>query len=244
MYVYLSFQSLCELIGDLTVNHQPLERQLGAIIGSRNSESDGASFLASFSQILTLIAIIDPCLVNGQLPIYISPLRALKTSPFSVTDKQRDLLPGFQAPFTVTDRQTIFRLPYCVTDRQTYYHFQRYCGADWFFILFLAANLCIRGCSLFVQHYCAIFFSFEAPLLFPAILSFDSHNIPMKSWLVFFCFARWRVWYCRPSSTHDFFCFNLEQNKGKSIKRPCTVTASYCLANIFYCFLARSTNFA
>ena len=57
----------------------------------------------------------------------------------------------------------------------------------------------------------------------------------------------WYWHYCRPfllSSIHDFFISTLITTKENQSSAWLPVTASYCLANIFYCFQARFSEFA
>ena len=94
------------------------------------------------------------------------------------------------------------------------------------------------GCSLLS---CSILLRYVhcfrlATLFLPVILSLIPAAFAMKYWRVFICFARWLVWFCRPfplPSIHDF-CFDLEQNKRKSIMRPRLVASSNLKLFVFW----------
>ena len=99
------------------------------------------------------------------------------------------------------------------------------CSTLWRHIAIICASILFR--SIF-------FFCFPRYLLLSLLRSpFVSRGGP------FVVLARFLL-----SSNLEFFCCNPEQNKRKSLKLPCPVRASYCLANVFYCFQARSSEFA
>ena len=108
--------------------------------------------------------------------------------------------------------------------------------------------ICIMGCSLLscstLRH---------IAIISAALLSCS---------ITFFCFPRYLLWsiaqslfvsrggfFVTParfllSLNLESFCFNPEKNKRKSLMLACAVPASYCLANVIFCFQAKSSEFA
>ena len=122
-------------------------------------------------------------------PISISPLCTPKrTSPYSMSDKQRSFLPGLQSPSTVTDRQ----MPTAISlDRQTDSHYSQApsCGTGWvsILVLFLAANSFAFWVVLF-------YLSFSSAFGFPPSCLLIPEAFAMTTWRVFFFFfTLWRV---------------------------------------------------